>query len=715
MTTQPTGDVMPRQDAPDHALEGRIMGSPARIAYRQQLMIEQLLPVPHSAVAMHGEGPSLAQRAVEGVAEGVLAYKSVLLAPLIAAVTELAACATHFAAHAALIGGATISAAALVGGIGTIMGLAHITSPPAPSPIATHHAGHAGKIIATAFGMFVSSLSFGVTTWLGALSGASWAVGLISTIGVGGALAMRIHESRGHTQIRETDRIRAVAELATATQAVQSPFADGGMTARIDHPIVRQVVWAMAKNGLQGAYADGMPTVLDERRWTVAVNHPGIAARRVIGKLDDLAATLQVVNGGLKIARGDNEHQTLWSVNNVPLAALEAPGAHPVIGAARDEVSIWDPTSLGLDDNSEPVAIVLAGTPGMLIAGNPRMGKSNLESGIVCTIIRARDCRLWTIDASQRELPIFDEVADRHAGADIDRATALLAELLAEIERRGNVLKDARSTELTRKIAQDAGIDCIGLVIDELHHFTKNADTKKATTFSSLLGKVVALGGAAGVFTVAATQKPQADVIPSFIRDLIDIKFVLRCETPEQVDTALGRGLNKQCPAHELKRTDKGVGYLKGLPDRDACRVRTHLIGVEERYAIVDQYSQDFTPAPRPPRGHGDDDDLVDDSPEARRSRFYAVPEYPDGKPVGDGYVALWNGIDDLDDGWTYRDVVALGIMKQRGSVQGPLDMWKRLGYIVEMGKRQGQAGAPAMTFRKAARDEFEGQADGAA
>lgn len=706
MSVQPTDDVIHTPDTVIHPNPGQIALSPAHMAYRNQVMIEGLLPAPRSAVTLHGQGPSLTQRAIEGTLEGALRYKSVLVAPMIAGLVEAAGAGIHLAPHSGLVGGSLLAISALTGGVTTLAGIAHIANPPAPHPVGTHHAGHAGKILVTAFGTFLNTAALGLTSWLGALSGAGITGLVLSSLGIGAMIGFGVHESGPRQQILDTDRIRAAAELAEATaQNVQSPFPFAPQDAFASHPIVQQVVWAMAENGLHGAVADGMPTVLDAHRWTLAVTHPGINAKRVIARLDDLAGTLGCVNGGLKIARGQNENQTVWSMNNVPLAALEAPGAHPVIDAGRDEVSIWNPISIGLDDDNTGIEIVIAGTPGMLIAGNPRMGKSNLESAIVCTIVRARDCRLWTIDASQRELPIYDEVADRHVGADIDEAIAILTELVAEIEGRGNVLKNARSTELTRQIAHDEGIDCIGLVIDELHHFTKHPDTKKATAFSGLLGKVVALGGATGVFTIVATQKPQADVIPSFIRDLIDIKFALRCETLNQVNTILGEGAHKSCPAHELKRTDKGVGYLKGMPDRDACRVRTHLIDVEERYAIVDQYAADFVPMPPSGPGGGGDDEAEDDTPEARRSRFYSVPTYPDGKPVGDSYVALWNAI---DGEFTYREVAALGIYKQRGSVQGPLDMWRKLGYIVEVGKRQGPAGPPSMVYRKATAQEFE-------
>jgi DNA segregation ATPase FtsK/SpoIIIE-like protein len=42
--------------------------------------------------------------------------------------------------------------------------------------------------------------------------------------------------------------------------------------------------------------------------------------------------------------------------------------------------------------------------------------------------------------------------------------------------------------------------------------------------------------------TVATTQKPSADVVPTFLRDLFGFRWALRCSTPEASDTILGRG-----------------------------------------------------------------------------------------------------------------------------------------------------------------------------
>ena len=78
--------------------------------------------------------------------------------------------------------------------------------------------------------------------------------------------------------------------------------------------------------------------------------------------------------------------------------------------------------------------------------------------------------------------------------------------------------------------------------IEELAYFTNGPDRKAAQAFSVLLRDFVARGRAAGMVTVATTQKPSADVVPTFLRDLFGFRWALRCSTPQASDTILGSG-----------------------------------------------------------------------------------------------------------------------------------------------------------------------------
>lgn len=717
MNSAPEGDVMRREENPNPALDGQIMPSPAHIAFRQQAMYEALLPIPRSAVTLHGQGPTLAERAIEGIVEGALRYKSVLLAPLVAAAVNLAGAGIHVAPHAPLVGGAIIAGSAVTGGIGTIASLAHIQNPPNPHHVATHTAGHAGKIIATAFGMFLGGVSLGLTTWLGLLSGGAEAGFVLTSIGAGTALGVRIHEAHGHKHVRDTDRVRAVAELAAATaQGVQSPFTDGGLTARVDHPIVHQVTWAMAQIGLRGAYADAMPTVLDGRRWTVTVNHPGIGARKVIGRLDDLAAHLQVVNGGLKITRGGNEHQTVWAVNNIPLAEIAPAGAHPITELeSGDAVSVWNGVYFGEDDSDKPVILRLAGRAGIFIAGAPGSGKSNATAAITCTVAAAHDAELWTIDGAGRELAMFDPVARYSSRFDMDEAIDMLSLLRDEMVRRSEILVGLGVTEFTREIAHENGIKAIFYVIGEVSHYTANDTEPKARRkLNALLADITPRGRANAMIAVLDSQKPEDKLIPSAIRDQIPLKLALKCETADQVDTILGRGYRKLCPATDLPLaedgTSLGFGYLKGVPGREPFRMRTRKISAEERKAIIAARTQQVSDAPPPGPSGGASEDEAPLIVQWKDTNLGVVraPRYPDGQRVGDNYVALWNALDRFPDGFTRNEVGALGILNGRSGVQRPLDNWCRSGYLVQVGVRPGSVGQAAAVWRKATAEEFQ-------
>jgi DNA segregation ATPase FtsK/SpoIIIE, S-DNA-T family len=63
--------------------------------------------------------------------------------------------------------------------------------------------------------------------------------------------------------------------------------------------------------------------------------------------------------------------------------------------------------------------------------------------------------------------------------------------------------------------------------------------------------------------TVATTQKPSADVVPTSLRDLFGFRWALRCSTPEASDTILGRGWASQgYSAASIDPTARGVGLL---------------------------------------------------------------------------------------------------------------------------------------------------------
>lgn len=706
------GDVIRHGDNEDPRSDGAITPVRGYLASNHIQVIHGLLPAPTSPLQEWPGRAGLAERAILGMVHGVLEYKAVALAPLGVAMSETVASAIHFAPHHVLAGGlmCTVGVAAIA--FTGLASLAHITNAPTPHHAATHHAGHAGKLIGTAFGLALSLFEIGTTIWLGPFSALAWGAGMFATIGGMIGIGVAVHHTKGHRHIRDTDRIRAVAEFASATAIEPGSYA-APATQYGQHPLSMEVVYALSVLGWPGATVDAMPVVVNPNRWTLTASLPdGVAFKTVKAKEAELAATMRLVAGGLTLTQGRGGHQVVFSVSNLAIAELAKPGTHPAVEAPGRLVSVWDPIHFGLDDDGAEVEIVLPNTPGMLIGAGPRMGKSNASAQVLCHAAQAVDCERWLIDGSNRELVIFNRVAHQSCGPDIDSALVFLDYITGEITRRGEMLQEARKTELTRELAVDLELDCIALFIGELPFFTNHVERKKRDLFNLRLRDILSRGGACGVFTIADAQKPQGDVVPTSVRDMFGIRFCLRTENIDQTNTVLGRGMGKQHPAHELNVADKGVGYLRGLPERDIIRVRTHKIDPEERVAIVDAMEGDFVAPPPMVPGPGGGQP-ADGEPVAQAgwhgTHLRAVPSYPDGTPFeNETFSAVWQLLDRMPEGFTYREVATLapsvGLYGGRGTVQTQLDAWREQGRIVALGERRGKAGPPTTVWQRADR-----------
>ncbi len=711
------GDVIRSGGDDESPRPGPITPARGHLASDHVRVLHGLLPQPQSPITEWPGRAGLAERALAGIVHAALEYKAVALVPLGVAMTEAVASVAHFAPHHMGAGAAACAVGIAASAFTGFASLAHISNPPTPHDATTHHGGHHGKIIGTAFGIGLFLFEVGTTVWLGPINALSWIGGMVATVGGSIGLGVAVHHTKHHRHVRDTDRIRAVAELATATAIEPGNYA-APATQYDQHPLSVEVIYALAVVGFPGASVDAMPVVVNPQRWTLTANLPeGIAFKTVKAREVEIAATMRLVAGGLRLTQGRGSHQAVFNVNNLAIAELPKPGMHPAVEAPGRSVSIWDPMRFGLDDDGNEVEIVLAGTPGILIAGDPGAGKSTASAAVLCHVAQAVDCDLWTIDGSGRELVIFEAVAHQHTTTDIDTAIAFLGELQNEISARGDLLNEHRATELTRELAEELELNCICYAIGELAFFTAYDDSKKKTTFNLKLRDIVSRGRAVGIFGAFDTQKPEDRTVPSAIRDMVPYKFALRCETSDAVNTILGRGMAKQYPAHEIPpgKEHNGIGYLKGVPGRTPFRVRTHRITAEQRYEIVDSVKVSFVAPPPIAPGPGGGQSVDDDAPTPAAgpgwhgTHLRPVRNYPNGDAFeNDSFSAVWGLLDEFPDGFTYRDVATLlpsvQLFGGRGTVQKYLDSWSHRGLIVEIGERRGQAGPPSKVFQRADR-----------
>jgi DNA segregation ATPase FtsK/SpoIIIE, S-DNA-T family len=176
--------------------------------------------------------------------------------------------------------------------------------------------------------------------------------------------------------------------------------------------------------------------------------------------------------------------------------------------------------------------------------------------------------RLTLFDPKLVELAVWQGSAARLVGPNVEEAIEVLKQLIGELDDRYRHLLANRA----RKVTQGDGLPLHLVGVEELAYFTNGPDRKAAQAFSTLLRDFVARGRAAGMVTVATTQKPSADVVPTFLRDLFGFRWALRCSTPQASDTILGSGwASEGYSAAQIDPAARGVGLLLqegGVPVR---------------------------------------------------------------------------------------------------------------------------------------------------
>jgi hypothetical protein len=226
--------------------------------------------------------------------------------------------------------------------------------------------------------------------------------------------------------------------------------------------------------------------------------------------------------------------------------------------------SLWRPVPVGLDEDGAQVTITLP-YRNLLLGGEPDAGKSSILQLLVAAGALDPAVRLTLLDPKLVELAVWQGCATRLVGPNVDDAIDVLKGLIGELDDRYLTLLANRA----RKVTPEDGLPLHLLGVEELAFYTNGPNRKASQEFSTLLRDYVARGRAAGMPTIATTQKPSADVVPTFLRDLFGFRWALRCSTPDASDTILGRGWASQ--GYSATAIDRPPGGSATSSKRAAC------------------------------------------------------------------------------------------------------------------------------------------------
>ncbi|RPK93786.1 FtsK/SpoIIIE domain-containing protein [Streptomyces sp. ADI98-10] len=320
-----------------------------------------------------------------------------------------------------------------------------------------------------------------------------------------------------------------------------------------------------------------MGPVRDGRGWAVIFDLPrggGKTASDVLAKREVIAQELgvdeiQVIMSRVRAAKGGNAGRvSMWVADDDPY--LGAPNPSPL--AKAQTFSIWDPIPFGQDARGNRIEVPVM-WQSMFFGGLPRRGKTFTQ-------------RLMTA-AGLLDAYVRHYVADGKGGADwmpmravahrlvmgaeddaIEALKAMLAELLVEMERRFAILRELPTSicpegKLTPELVRLKNLPVIFVTIDELQEYFTAMEKEDREQVINDLCRIARRGPAAGFVSNFASQRPDAESVPTKLREIITLRYSTQVVDKASSDMVLGKGKAAQgADASVLSEDHVGTGVL---------------------------------------------------------------------------------------------------------------------------------------------------------
>jgi DNA segregation ATPase FtsK/SpoIIIE, S-DNA-T family len=165
----------------------------------------------------------------------------------------------------------------------------------------------------------------------------------------------------------------------------------------------------------------------------------------------------------------------------------------------------------------------------------------------------------------------------------------------------------------------------IFIIIDELQEYFDALDRNEYDAALTMMCRLARRGPAAGFIMNLASQRPDADSVPTKLREIISIRFSVRCVDKNSSDVVLGKSkASIGADASLLSAEHKGVGVLVTGP-AEFGTVRTD-------YIDLPAFSRRGRQAGRPADGHCGDPDRLPDRHAPRPDHAHHRPAHRAGR-----------------------------------------------------------------------------------
>jgi S-DNA-T family DNA segregation ATPase FtsK/SpoIIIE len=313
----------------------------------------------------------------------------------------------------------------------------------------------------------------------------------------------------------------------------------------------------------------------------------GVTADMVAARRSKLAANLGRASLETWPTKGDEDGVLdLWIADKGVLRG--GAGGWPLV--ADGQVDVFEGVPFGLSQRGTVINAPLIGV-NWLIGGRPGQGKSSALRTLKLGAALDPTAELWVFVMG--ESPDFEPFRPRlsryRMGMDdsvAEAATQALADLLAEMERRGKILggQPGRPPKVSRKLADKPGLGLHPLVcgIDECHELFQHPTFGKKA--AELAVRLIKRGRKYGIVLLLATQSPTKDSIPREVTRNVSCGVAFSVADQVANDGLLGSGKYAAgIRATELRiNTDRGTCVAVGITDETFELVRTFYVPFED-------------------------------------------------------------------------------------------------------------------------------------
>ncbi|MBB4929191.1 hypothetical protein F4561_005607 [Lipingzhangella halophila] len=308
------------------------------------------------------------------------------------------------------------------------------------------------------------------------------------------------------------------------------------------------------------------PVTRTDGAWEANVElPPGTTFKHATKRRGELAGAMGVdeVQVALDPVKGHHGRVKLWVADEDPMQGERI--VNPLTLTRDGRVDIWrDKLFAGRDPRGREVAFSMV-ERSYLIGGEPGGGKSVASNNVLGFFFLDPRVQVYLADGKFG----FDLMAWEPLAAGVltdrrqDAMLAYLEHIQTEMDRRYALLRKLGVPKITEQIAKKHNLHPIVLHIDEVQYWTAGADKKTNDAIMILIADIVGRGRAAGIITGVITQRPAAEVVPTRLRDILSIRWALRCTTPMASDTILGSGWAGRGYSAALFEPDqRGAGYV---------------------------------------------------------------------------------------------------------------------------------------------------------